>query len=91
MEEAFLHPHLPRHIRCASHTLNLIATTDIKSMMQKNTSLRTKHTNCVSKCNILWKMASKPKSAEIIQKVLGHTLSYPGPTRWNSFYDAVSR
>lgn len=82
---------LPKHVRCASHTLNLIATTDIKNTIQKDIVLRTRHTNVLAKCNYLWKMASRPKSAEIIQEVLGHTLSYPGPTRWNSFYNAVTQ
>lgn len=83
--------HLPKHVRCASHTLNLIAPTDVKNAIQKNTALRTKHTNAVLKCNTLWKMASRPKSNEIIHQVLGHTLSYPGVTRWNSLYDSVSQ
>ncbi|EFA13333.1 Zinc finger BED domain-containing protein 4-like Protein [Tribolium castaneum] len=81
---------LPKHIR-ASHTLNLIATTDIKNTILKDITLRTRHTNILAKCNSLWKMASRPKSAEIIQEILGHTLSYPGPTRWNSLYDALTQ
>lgn len=80
---------LAKHVRCASHTLNLIATTDVKNAIQKNIALRMRHTNCLSKCAVLWKMAGRPKSAEIIYNVLGHTLSYPGITRWNSFYDAI--
>lgn len=82
---------LPKHVRCASHTLNLIATTDIKNTIQKDITLRTRHTNILAKCNSLWKMASRPKTAEIIQETLGHTLSYPGPTRWNSLYDAITQ
>lgn len=33
----------------------------------------------------------RPKSAEIIKETLRHTLSYPGPTRWNSLYDALTQ
>lgn len=82
---------LPAHIRCASHTLNLIATTDCKNAIQSNLTLRTRHTQVFSKCNILWAKAGRPKSAEIIKVVLGHTLSYPGITRWNSYFDSVSQ
>ncbi|XP_050500147.1 uncharacterized protein LOC126880367 [Diabrotica virgifera virgifera] len=35
--------------------------------------------------------AGRPKSAEVIKKVLGHTLSYPGVTRWNSMFDALNQ
>lgn len=82
---------LPKHVGCASHSLNLIATTDVKNAIQKNTTLRTKHTNSIAKCTTLWKMAGRPKTAEVIHEVLGHTLNYPGVTRWNSFYDSISQ
>lgn len=80
---------LPKHVRCASHTLNLIATVDVKNAIQKNTSLRTRNTNALAKCNALWKMAGRPKTNEVIQRVLKHTLSYPSVTRWNSMYDSI--
>lgn len=82
---------LPQHVRCASHTLNLIATTDVRNAIQKNTSLRTKQTNAIAKCTALWKMAGRPKSNEVIIGVLGHTLSYPGVTRWNSLFNSISQ
>ncbi|CAB3222644.1 unnamed protein product [Arctia plantaginis] len=49
------------------------------------------HHNAIEKCNILWNAAGRPKTAEIIQGVLGHTLSKPGVTRWNSLYDAMKQ
>lgn len=82
---------LPKHYRCASHTLNLLATSDANSVINSNASLRTKHEKVLKKCSILWNKASKPKSAEIIKAVLGHTLSYPCVTRWNSFYKSISQ
>lgn len=45
----------------------------------------------MSKCNILWKKAGRPKSAEIIKATLGQTLRYPGITRWNSEYISISQ
>ncbi|CAG9793028.1 unnamed protein product [Diatraea saccharalis] len=49
------------------------------------------HAAVMKKCNVLWKAAGRPKSAEIIQDVLGHTLSRPGETRWNSLYDTLQQ
>lgn len=82
---------LPKHIRCASHTLNLIATTDFSNAINSNTVLRSRHEKIMQKCNKLWSKAGRPKSAEVIQDVLGHTLSYPCITRWNSFFKSVSQ
>ncbi|KAJ8930525.1 hypothetical protein NQ314_016672 [Rhamnusium bicolor] len=36
-------------------------------------------------------MAGRPKSAEKIEEVLGHILSYPGATQWNSLFDEISQ
>ncbi|GLV38548.1 hypothetical protein CBL_05096 [Carabus blaptoides fortunei] len=82
---------LPKHLRCASHTLNLIATTDVAKSINSNASLRPRHNSAFSKCSALWKKASKPKSAEMIEEVLGHTLSYPVVTRWNSTYESINQ
>lgn len=45
----------------------------------------------MAKCNILWRAAQRPKSAEKLEKVLGHTLSRPGETRWNSLFDSLKQ
>lgn len=84
---------LASHFRCAAHTLNLCATTDANRILKvdNNTSLSEMHHNTIQKCNALWKAAGRPKTAEIIQSVLGHTLSKPGITRWNSIYDAIKQ
>lgn len=82
---------LPKHKRCASHTLNLLATTDINNILKTNQALKSRHEKVLQKCNVLWNKAGRPKSAEIIQMVLGHTLSYPAVTRWNSLYSAIKQ
>ncbi|KAB0790085.1 hypothetical protein PPYR_15597, partial [Photinus pyralis] len=82
---------LPHHERCASHTLNLIAVTDVKNAIEKNHATRSRHTAIMAKCSLLWNKCSYPKSAEIVKDVLGHYLSYPGVTRWNSYYDSISQ
>ncbi|CAH0562887.1 unnamed protein product [Brassicogethes aeneus] len=64
---------------------------NVKNAIQSDPTLRTRHTNSISKCTILWKMAGKPKTSEIILEVLGHNLSYPGATRWNSMFDAINQ
>ncbi|CAH1108061.1 unnamed protein product [Psylliodes chrysocephalus] len=73
--------------RCASHTINLIATTDYKNSVNGLLPLRQKNT-LFSKCSKLWNKCGRPKSAEIIQEELGHKLKVPGITRWNSTYNA---
>ncbi|XP_030757697.1 uncharacterized protein LOC115883472 isoform X2 [Sitophilus oryzae] len=82
---------LPEHLRCASHTINLIATTDYNNSLKSSHQLRSKNCLVFNKCSNLWNKARRPKSAEIMQKILGCSLSYPGVTRWNSTYDAVTK
>ncbi|KAL5232990.1 hypothetical protein ACI65C_000400 [Semiaphis heraclei] len=80
---------LPMHFRCFAHTLNLCVTADINKVINNSDELSLVHVSVINKCNILWNLAGRPKSAEIIQNILGHTLSRPGETRWNSLYDAL--
>ncbi|KAI4471628.1 transposase-related [Holotrichia oblita] len=84
-------PTLSEHIRCASHTVALITTTDIMKIINSTSSLRSKHEQAMARCNHIWKKAGRPKSAELIKKVLGHTLSYPDVTRWNSMFAALNQ
>lgn len=78
-------PCLPFHIRCASHTLSLVSTTDSKEMQHKKVLYKT-----FSKCSALWNKSGRPKSAEIIKEAIGCQLTLPVITRWNSFYDGLS-
>lgn len=79
---------LPNHVRCASHTLSLTATTDVNKFI-KTSSISRLHEAAISKCSILWRLSSRQKTAEIIEEVLHTKLSYPVPTRWNSLFDAI--
>lgn len=45
----------------------------------------------MNKCTHLWNKSGRPKSAEIIKNILGRYLSYPGVTRWNSYYDSIKQ
>ncbi|BES88610.1 Hypothetical protein NTJ_01416 [Nesidiocoris tenuis] len=82
---------LPNHIRCCSHTLNLCAAADVKKLLSSNPAFGSQHRLIMSKCSELWHCASRPKSAEVIHEVLGHTLSGPGVTRWNSLFDSLNQ
>lgn len=44
---------LPHHLRCASHTLNLLATTDFHKALKNSTSSRI-HYPVFGKCTALW-------------------------------------
>ncbi|KAG8233453.1 hypothetical protein J437_LFUL010564 [Ladona fulva] len=74
---------LPHHVMCASHTLNLLATTDAIKKIAK--SLSRMHHIALGKCTFLWNASRRPHSAKKMK------LSYPGVTRWNSLYDALGQ
>lgn len=48
------HVWLPCNIRCAAHTLNLLATTDVKSILQANSDYATKYNQAMAKINNVW-------------------------------------
>jgi len=79
---------LPQHLRCASHTLNLLATTDFHNALKNSTASRI-HYSLFGKCTALWNASRRPKTSEIIHDTLDCNLTYPCPTRWNSLYDAT--
>ncbi|XP_064553830.1 uncharacterized protein pre-mod(mdg4)-E [Drosophila montana] len=80
---------LPNHIRCASHTLNVLASTDFVHLLSMDRALKERHTRIFAKCSSLWRKCDCSKSAETIAAVLGEALIIPTITRWNSIYDAI--
>jgi len=92
--------HLPRHFRCASHTMNLIATSDIdayfidKNQINKNNpsfqSLRKLYRKVMTNLSKLW---SKQNQSTIIAETIHNTLEVYlkilNKTRWNSIFDAL--
>lgn len=80
---------LAYHQRCATHTLNLIASSDINICIKNNTALKRLHHPALAKCTLLWNASGRPKSAETIYSILGFKLSYPCVIRWNSLYDSL--
>lgn len=89
--ENIVEPILPKHVRCGSHTLNLLSTTDFLNFLKTDQNLYERHSNAFKTCNRLWKKAKFSKSSEIISETLGEALSLPVVTRWNSLYDSVKK
>ena len=84
-------PTLPTHYRCASHTLNLIATMDSMKSINANPVLLSQHSKTIKKCEELWKCLASPKKREKMTDFFKCNLKRPVPTRWNSLYDALSQ
>lgn len=83
---------LPPHYRCISHTINLISTGDIEKYLTSSTSTKAVYRISIAKCTALWTKASRSTIAsEQVQEVTQRKLLVPSSTRWNSFYEAVSR
>lgn len=87
---------LPKHIRCASHTLSLIVTADIqkainsKSLTAHNFSIN--YRIAMSRCSLHWNLLSRSpnKASESFITKFGKFVRLPCPTRWNSLYDALT-
>ncbi|KAF7198979.1 putative LOC107373015-like protein, partial [Nothobranchius furzeri] len=83
---------LPPHLRCASHTLNLISCSDVDKWLLSNPTTKNIYRSATAKCTALWSKASRSTLAsEIVGDTVGKKLLVPCSTRWNSFYDAVAR
>ena len=80
---------LPPHRKCATHRLNLVATSDVAKLdgALKKTSVQT-----FAKLSAIWNKQNRSTSAaNTIKAALGTLLITPGDTRWNSYYDSVAR
>jgi hypothetical protein len=77
------------HMRCAAHSLNLVATADAEKALQDDTFNNTS-TMTMRKARQLWNSQNRSiVQADLIQEELKKRLKVLNATRWNSIYDAV--
>lgn len=89
--EGIVSPLLPPHQRCASHTLHLVATTDILNGINSHENMKLLYDDVIKKCTSLWNLTRSPKKYEIIVETLGEALKRPVATRWNSLFDCFKQ
>ncbi|XP_061471505.1 uncharacterized protein LOC133379722 [Rhineura floridana] len=89
---------LPPHQRCASHTLNLVATQDIEAMLSDSSKssllgpFKKQFRSLMGKCSKLWsKQNQSAQIAEYIRAQCGVYLKVLNKTRWNSTFDALKQ
>lgn len=79
---------LSSHVKCGSHTFNLIAMKDAAAA-QNDHKYFTQHKSAFTKLNRLWKCSSQPKAGEKIVEILSVNIHRPIVTRWNALFDCV--
>ncbi|KYM99946.1 hypothetical protein ALC62_09298 [Cyphomyrmex costatus] len=85
---------LPPQLTCCSHTLNLIATTECKKILDNpsNALLERIYRSVFAKLNAFWNILSRSSVAsDICLRECKCKFSVPIITRWNSQYDAVKK
>lgn len=80
---------LPPHHRCASHTLNLVATRDSEKALS-DVIYKKQMRSSFAKMQGLWNKQSRTSVvADTIHDALNVYINVPNTTRWNSTYNAV--
>lgn len=82
---------LPKHHRCVSHTVNLLATADTSKVPGWTTAPKPAFTKPAGKAQGLWNCQNRRTvAANEIKAAVNRRLQTPGATRWNSYYDSTA-
>ena len=80
---------LPPHQRCAAHTLNLVASTDLRPENFPNKCKLQMHSS-MAKCSALWnRVHRRSQAAEKFEKHASRAFVVPNDTRWSSLFNAL--
>lgn len=78
---------LPEHVRCSSHTLSLLMTTDVPNFIRAlptNDKFLRLHNTTFAKCHKIWNKASRSTQfSDIIFEICGRKLLLPCETRFD--------
>ena len=79
-------------MRCASHILNLVATTDAGKTLNKCPIYKKYYCLAFEKTKeIRNKQSRSSKASDFTKNYIGFMFPVPTVTQWNSVYDAVGR
>ncbi|KAL3175756.1 hypothetical protein MRX96_000943 [Rhipicephalus microplus] len=81
--------HLPRHRRCAAHTLNLVASVDAKNACNNGTYREMARTVFSKLKTLCRKQSQSVQADEATKAALGRHPPVPNATRWNSLFNAM--
>lgn len=84
-------PTLPQHVRCASHSLNLIVSADIEKAIAQKVLITRDYRSAIVDCAQLWNLLNRSshKASDDFRKTFGRSVRLPCSTRWNSLFDAL--
>uniref|UniRef100_A0A3Q4MKL7 HAT C-terminal dimerisation domain-containing protein n=1 Tax=Neolamprologus brichardi TaxID=32507 RepID=A0A3Q4MKL7_NEOBR len=82
---------LPPHYKCASHTINLISTTDVDKHLNSCADTKAIYRSSIAKCSALWTKASRSTLASEQVEVSRRKLMVPTSLHENSLHEAISR
>ncbi|XP_043097798.1 E3 SUMO-protein ligase ZBED1 isoform X2 [Puntigrus tetrazona] len=87
----FLSYFLPPHQRCASQTLNLIASKDLADAVSKGQAGKL-HSGAIEKCAAIWhKAQSSTEAADSIESIAKMNFTVPCLNQWSSEYYAINK
>ncbi|KTG00752.1 hypothetical protein cypCar_00030560 [Cyprinus carpio] len=87
----FLSYFLPPHQRCASQTLNLIASKDLADAVSKGQAGKL-HSSATEKCAAIWhKVQTSTEAADALESIAKMKFTVPCLNQWSSEYYAINK